>query len=45
MSLTELYSQHKLKAHLSWKISMKSILVTNIEWGKPAAHATRSYID
>ena len=38
MSLTELYSRHKLKAYLSWKISMKSILVTNIEWEKTAAH-------
>ena len=36
-----------LKAHLLvlWKVSMKSILVTNIEWEKPAAHVICSFMD
>ena len=34
-----------LKAHLLWNVSVKSILVTNIDWGKPIAHATCSIID
>ena len=33
-----------LIAHMLWKISMKSILVTNIKWEKPTAHATCSYV-
>ena len=28
------------KANLLWNVSMNSILVTNIEWEKPTAHAT-----
>ena len=34
-----------LKAHLLWKVSMKYILVTNIEWENPTAHATCDYIN
>ena len=34
-----------LKAHLLWKVTMKYILVTNIEWEKPAAHVICSFMD
>ena len=34
-----------LKVHLLWKVSMTSILVTNIECEKPTAHEICSYID
>ena len=33
------------KAHMLWKVLRGLFLVTNIEWGKPRAHVTCSYID
>ena len=47
-SLNCIYSKlckFMLKAHMLWKVSIKSILVTNIEWENLKAHATFSYID
>ena len=46
MSLTELYLQQIMQvSHRLWKVSLKSILVTNIEWENPTANAPCSYID